>query len=129
MSLTNYESVFIAAPTLSNEAFDQLVSTFEEIITTNGGELVATNKWGRKTLAYEIANFTEGIYTHIEFDGDGDLVKELERRYRLTDSVIRYLTVRLDRPRKLVAKGNVKKKRKEARNKRRKDRMEKANLR
>lgn len=129
MSLTSYESVFIAAPTLSNEAFDQLVSSFEEIIKTQGGELIATNKWGRKTLAYEIANFKEGVYTHFEFEGTGDLVKELERRYRLTDSVIRYLTVRMDRPQKLVAKGNVRKKRKEARNQRRKARVEKANLR
>lgn len=127
MSLRNYESVFIAAPTLSNEAHDKLVATFEELIASNGGNLTDTNRWGRKTLAYEINNFKEGIYTQFNFEGSGELVKELERRYRLTDSVIRYLTIRLDQSQKLIAKGAARRKRKEARSKKPRAKMDKPN--
>ncbi len=119
MSSMTYESVFIAAPNISEDSVAKLVGGFEEIITTNGGTLMTTDKWGRRKLAYMINNFREGVYTVFEFEGDGATVNELERRYRLNDSVIRYLTVRVDRKAKLVAKGNARKKQKEARKRKR----------
>jgi len=124
MSSRNYESVFIIAPTLSADAQDRLITTFEEIITSMGGNLLATNKWGRKTLAYDIKDFKEGYYVEFDFEGNGEIVKELERRYRLSDPVIRYLTVRVDRAMKLAAKGSERRKAKEAKSKHRSRRKE-----
>lgn len=120
MSSTMYESVFIAAPNISEDSVSKLIGNFEEIISSNGGTLMTTDKWGRRRLAYNINNFSEGVYTIFEFEGNGDTVNELERRYRLAESVIRYLTVRVDRKAKLVAKGTAKKKQKEARRRERK---------
>ncbi|MCB1044811.1 MAG: 30S ribosomal protein S6 [Acidobacteria bacterium] len=115
MSSMTYESVFIAAPNISEDAVEKLIGNFQEVINSHEGQLTTTDKWGRRKMAYPIKNFREGVYTLFEFEGNGDTVKELERRYRLTDSVIRYLTVRVDRKAKLVAKGNERKKIKEAR--------------
>ncbi|MCB1052489.1 MAG: 30S ribosomal protein S6 [Acidobacteria bacterium] len=119
MNHTNYESVFIAVPTISEEGMENLVGNFEEVIRSHGGNLTATNRWGKKRLAYEIKKFNEGIYTQFEYEGDGALVAELERKFRLSDSVIRYLTIKLERPNKLVAKGAAKRQAKEARSKKR----------
>lgn len=102
-----YESIFIAMPTLANDAVESLVKLFEDLIQEKGGNVTATNVWGKRTLAYEIRKFKEGIYVHYEFEGDGEVVKELERRYRLNDSVIKFLTVRLDSANKLKEKGKA----------------------
>ena len=114
-----YESVFIAAPTLSPDAQEKLVATFEEVIKEKGGTLVNTISWGRRTLAYEIKKFRDGVYTIFEFQGDGDVVKELERRFRLNDSVLKYLTIKQERKEKLLNKGATRRQAKaEARTKR-----------
>jgi small subunit ribosomal protein S6 len=105
--------MFITAPTVAPEAYDRLVSTFADVITNGGGVVTNTNKWGRRTLAYEIQKFREGMYTIFEFDGPNDLVKELERRYKLNDSVLKYLTVKTERKKKLENKGSAKRKAKQ----------------
>ena len=110
MIMRTYETMFIALPTLTKEALDHLIETFEAIITNHGGELTETDKsWGLKRLAYEIKDFKDGYYTIFRYAGNGEVVKELERRFRLSDSVMRYLTVRDERKQKLVAKGTAKK--------------------
>jgi small subunit ribosomal protein S6 len=102
--------MFIALPTLTSEALDHLVETFESIIASTGGKLIETDKsWGLRKLAYEIRDFKEGYYTLFRFEGNGDVVKELERRFRLSDSVMRYLTVRDERRQRLAAKSAAKK--------------------
>lgn len=108
--MRSYESVFITAPTVGPEAYDKLVGTFEEVIAQNGGDLLKINKWGRRTLAYEVKRFKEGIYTIFEFDGSGELVTELERRFKLNDSVIKFMTVKTERKKKLENKGSAKRK-------------------
>lgn len=108
--LRSYESVFVAAPTVAPEAQDRLVESFEEIIVNNGGELTNTNRMGRRPLAYEVKKYRDGIYTVFEFQGNGDLIKELERRYRLNDSVLKFLTVKTERKAKLMMKGAAKRK-------------------
>lgn len=117
MKLTSYESVFITVPTISPDGLEKLVSSFSDIITEGGGNLTETNSWGKKRMAYEIKNFREGIYTQFVFEGNGAIVAELERKYRLSDSVIRYLTIKNERPAKLQAKGKEKRQAKEARSK------------
>jgi len=108
--LRSYESVFVASPTVAQEVHDRLVESFEEIITTNGGELTNTICMGRRPLAYEVKKFRDGIYTVFEFHGHGDLIKELERRYRLNDSVLKFLTIKTERKAKLMMKGAAKRK-------------------
>lgn len=103
--MTSYETIFIAAPTLSPDAQESLITSYEELIKEMGGNLTNTIKWGRRNLAYEIKKFKDGVYTIFEFEGNGDLIKELERRFRLNDSVIKFMTIKTERKKKLQRKG------------------------
>jgi small subunit ribosomal protein S6 len=91
-----YETIFIASPTLTDEQSDELVKHFEGVIAEQGGELLKTDKWGRKKLAYEIQKFSEGYYTLFQMNAGPKLVAELERRFRNNDAVIKFMSVRLD---------------------------------
>lgn len=106
--MKSYESMFITAPTVASENYDRLVKSFEEVITGGGGVVENTNKWGTRKLAYEVKNFTDGIYTIFEYQGPNDLVKELERRFKLNDSVLKFMTVKTERKLKLEKKGSAK---------------------
>ncbi|NWJ41571.1 MAG: 30S ribosomal protein S6 [Geothrix sp.] len=94
--MRRYETIFIASPTLTDEQSDELVKQYEGIIAEQGGELLKTDKWGRKKLAYEVQKFSEGYYTLFEMNAGPDLIHELERRFRNNDAVIKYLSVRMD---------------------------------
>jgi small subunit ribosomal protein S6 len=94
--MRRYETIFIASPVLTDEQVDDLVRNFEGIIAEQGGELLKTDKWGRKKLAYEVQKFSEGFYTLFEMNAGPNLVAELERRFRNNDSVIKFLSVRMD---------------------------------
>ena len=94
--MRRYETIFIASPLLTEEQVDDLVRNFEGIIAEQGGELLRTDKWGRKKLAYEVEKFSEGYYTLFEMNAGSNLIAELERRFRNNDSVIKYLSVRMD---------------------------------
>ena len=94
--MRHYETIFIASPTLTDEQADELVKQYEGIIAEQGGELLKTDKWGRKKLAYEVQKFSEGYYTLFEMNAGPTLVAELERRFRNNDAVIKYMSVRLD---------------------------------
>ena len=94
--MRRYETIFIASPTLTDEQSDELIKQYEGIIAEQGGELLKTDKWGRKKLAYEVQKFSEGYYTLFEMNAGPTLIAELERRFRNNDAVIKYLSVRLD---------------------------------
>ena len=98
--MRRYETIFIASPLLTEEQVDDLVRHFEGIIAEQGGELLKTDKWGRKKLAYEVQKFSEGYYTLFQMNAGPKLVAELERRFRNNDSVIKFLSVRLDEEQK-----------------------------
>jgi small subunit ribosomal protein S6 len=102
--MRRYETIFIASPTLTDEQSDELVKQFEGIIAEQGGELLKTDKWGRKKLAYEVQKFSEGYYTLFEMNAGPDLIAELERRFRNHDSVIKYLSVRMDEAEKAAGR-------------------------
>jgi small subunit ribosomal protein S6 len=93
--MRQYESIFIASPELAEEQVDELVKYFEGIIAEQGGELLKTDRWGRKKLAYDVRKFSEGNYTLFELKAGPKLIAELERRYRNHESVIKYLSVRI----------------------------------
>jgi small subunit ribosomal protein S6 len=94
--MRRYETTFIASPLLTEEQVDDLVRHFEGIIAEQGGELLKTDKWGRKKLAYEVQKFSEGYYTLFEMNAGSTLIAELERRFRNDDAVIKFLSVRMD---------------------------------
>ncbi len=94
--MRRYETIFIASPTLTDEQADALVRHFEGIIAEQSGELLKTEKWGRKKLAYEVKKFSEGYYTLFNINGSTNLIAELERRFRNHESVIKYMSIRID---------------------------------
>lgn len=94
--MRRYETIFVASPLLTEEQVDDLVRHFEGIIAEQGGELLKTDKWGRKKLAYEVQKFSEGYYTLFEMNAGSSLIAELERRFRNDDAVIKFLSVRMD---------------------------------
>ena len=102
--MRHYETIFIASPTLTDEQSDELVKQYEGIIAEQGGELLKTDKWGRKKLAYEVQKFSEGYYTLFEMNAGPNLIAELERRFRNNDAVIKYLSVRMDEAEKAAGR-------------------------
>ena len=105
--MRRYETIFIASPVLTDEQADELVRNFEGIIAEQGGELLKTDKWGRKKLAYEVQKFSEGYYTLFEMNAGPSLIAELERRFRNNDSVIKFLSVRMDEQAKAADRQKV----------------------
>ena len=91
-----YELVYIVSPDASEEAVAELHTQVEEIVTRFKGTLDKTENWGRRKLAYEIGHAREGTYVVETITGSGELMKEIDRRFRVTDTIIRHLTVRVD---------------------------------
>jgi small subunit ribosomal protein S6 len=94
--MRRYEIMFIVDPSLPEEEIDQLNGEVESIIKAGGGEIESIEKMGRRKLAYEVERRTDGFYVLFTVSADGEIVKEVERRFRVMDSVLRYLTVRVD---------------------------------
>lgn len=94
--MNTYESIFILRPALNDEDVQKIINKLEGIVK-QGGELIATENWGKKRLAYEVMKEKKGIYVLLRFRGKGERISELERNYRLDDNVIKFLTVKLDK--------------------------------
>ena len=99
MAKTNYESVVILTPVLSERMLQDASSSFEKLITENGGELIHKENWGLTKMAYPIQRKTTGFYQIFEFaaDADAEIVDKLELAYRRDEQVLRYLTTKLDK--------------------------------
>jgi small subunit ribosomal protein S6 len=91
-----YELLFIADPNLGDTEVDALTEQVQGFVEKDGGRVERVEKWGKKRLAYEVRGHREGYYVLIVVEGTGPLVKEVERKMKVTDGVIRYLTVRVD---------------------------------
>lgn len=102
--MRNYEIMFILRPNSTDEEMDKLISSMEGVVTSHKGEVVGVDKMGKKKLAYRIAKFDEGYYILFKVNSGGECVKEFERRLRVVDSVIRYISVRVDEALKRVDK-------------------------
>ncbi|WP_028308968.1 30S ribosomal protein S6 [Desulfitibacter alkalitolerans] len=94
--MRNYECMYILHPELSEEELNQHVEKFTSIITDQGGLVEKTDLWGRRRLAYEVKKLKEGYYVLVLFQGEPAAAQELERVFKITETVIRYLIVRLD---------------------------------
>jgi len=108
--LRTYEIAFIAAPNTADDDLSKLNSQIEQIIADRGGKITKVDSWGRRKLAYRIEKFDEGIYTFVYVEGTGQEISEIERRLRVTDFVIRHLTVRTDEALKRAEKLKAKRK-------------------
>lgn len=92
-----YETVFILTPVLSDEQAKEAVEKFTKVLTDNGAEIVNTELWGQRKLAYPIQKKSTGYYNLVEFDGEPTLVKKLETAFRRDERVMRFLVFRLDK--------------------------------
>ena len=99
-----YEVVFIIDPDAPDEETKRLTENLQTIITDQGGTITKSEVMGRRQLAYQIGRKNEGVYVLFEIEGAGREIAELERRMRVSDQVIRYLTVRVDEERRRAEK-------------------------
>lgn len=95
--MRRYETMVIVDPDLSSEKQDPLFERMEETISQQGGMLISRDDWGTRKLAYEIKKKTRGHYLRLDYCGNGELVSELERFYRIDDRVMKYMTVLLEK--------------------------------
>ena len=90
--MNKYETIFIVNPNVAEEGIKALIQKFSDIIN-NDGKVLEVEEMGKKKLAYEIKKNKEGYYVVINFESNPGVVKELERVYRITDDVIKFLTI------------------------------------
>jgi small subunit ribosomal protein S6 len=91
-----YEILFIVDPNLGEPEVDALAAQIQGYVEKEGGKIQKVEKWGKKRLAYPVRKHREGSYVLLVAEGSGEIIKEIERRIRVTDGVIRYLSVRVD---------------------------------
>jgi small subunit ribosomal protein S6 len=94
--MNSYETVFILTPVLSDDQAKEAVQKFESEIANFGGKLKHSEKWGLKKLAYPIQKKTTGFYFLLEYEGEGDLIANLEVSFKRDERVMRFLTVKMD---------------------------------
>jgi small subunit ribosomal protein S6 len=100
-----YETIFILDSLMQTKEIDSAIERFTEILKSNGCKIRKEERMGKRRLAYEIQKKQYGFYGSIEFDGEGDVVSELENEYNFNDKVLRYLTYRYDKSKlKMMAK-------------------------
>lgn len=99
-----YEELFIIKPDAPEEEADALVHQIEGVVTTGKGTVDKVDRWGVRKLAYRVAKYSEGNYVLIQFTSSPELVHEVERRMRVSDLVIKFITVRIDEKMKKVEK-------------------------
>jgi small subunit ribosomal protein S6 len=93
-----YETMYILRPDLNEEAVDQAIEKYQTILRENGANVLETQHRGKRRLAYEIQKNREGIYIQINYQSDGSQVALLERAMRLSEEVIRFLTIKQEVP-------------------------------
>jgi small subunit ribosomal protein S6 len=102
--MQTYETLFITSPTLTEDVERTTVDTLSQVVTEGGGTMVANERMGRRRLAYPIQKHTDGVYVRFLYDSESTVPKELERRIRLSDKILRVLTVRLEQKWAVAAK-------------------------
>ena len=113
--MRKYEIMFVVRPDVSDEDIAKLVSQMEGVVNGAGGKIEKVEKLGRRRLAYRIARQREGYYVLFVLEGSGDTVREFERRLKVMDTVIKYLTVRVDEELERVEKYKALRAKQEAR--------------
>ena len=99
-----YEVLFIVRPDVEDEEADKLIESLGNTVKTGGGVIRSAEKLGRRKLAYQVRKFNDGNYILLTVEADGAVILELERRLRVTEQVIKFITVRMDEEEKRLAK-------------------------
>lgn len=99
-----YEVIFIVNPEVADDEVMRLSEGVQKIITGQGGSIVKTEMMGKRQLAYEINHKKDGTYVLLEVEGSGSEIAEVERRMRVNDQILRYMTVRVDEARRRADK-------------------------
>ena len=94
--MVQYESIFVVEPTVTEAEIDDLIKTYEQLVVSTQGKVLKVEKWGKRKLAYTIRRQEEGSYVLMLVECPTTLVKELDRRYRMNDRILRHLTVRVE---------------------------------
>lgn len=111
MANRTYEVMYIAAPDTAEDDIAKLNDAVTKLVEKEGGTVAVVEGWGRRKLAYPINKKTEGFYVLLEIVGSGQEIAELERRFRVNDVIMRYMTVRVDEDRKAADKKRDKRER------------------
>jgi small subunit ribosomal protein S6 len=99
-----YELMFIVRPDMAEEDLDKLISTLETAVSSSGGTMKNVEKMGKRRLAYTVRRFHDGMYILLTVEGSGGLIHELERRLRVTEPVLKFISVRIDEEQKRLDK-------------------------
>ena len=99
-----YELMFIVRPDMTDEDLDKLISTLQSAVSAASGTVKSVEKMGKRRLAYTVRRFNDGIYVLLVVEGGGAVIHEVERRLRVTEPVIKFLTVRIDEEQKRLTK-------------------------
>ncbi len=94
--MRTYEVVFLAAPTLTTEELDGFIAHVHAAVEGKKSKIVKVDNWGKRSLAYKIKKYRDAYYVVLTIEGDGVAIAELERRFRVTDYIIRFLSIRID---------------------------------
>ena len=104
VNVRTYEVMFVVRPDMEEADTDKLIEGFAGNVTAGGGEVKSTEKMGRRRLAYTVGKFNDGFYVLLTIAANGSLVGEIERRLRVSEQVIKFITVRTDQEDKRLAK-------------------------
>ena len=108
MSVRQYELVYILPPDSTEQQVAEIHEQVGAVVSRMNGHIEKTDNWGRRKLAYEIGPHKEGVYVLEVINGSGELVKELDRRLKVIDLVVRHLVVRVDEDKKVVERTRTK---------------------
>ena len=108
MASRQYELVYILPPETTEEQVAELHTQIDAVVQRMSGQFEKTENWGRRKLAYEIGPHKDGVYVLEVINGSGELMKELDRRLRVLDIVIRHMVVRVDEEKKVVDRTRTK---------------------
>lgn len=92
--MRRYETIYILRPSLNEEEINSLVERTNGIITAPGGQIIELDKWGMRKLAYYIKKESQGYYIYCDYAGTPEAVSEMERKFRIDDAVLRFMTVK-----------------------------------
>jgi small subunit ribosomal protein S6 len=108
MAVRQYELIYILPPETTEQQATELHEQVESVVARMNGQIEKTENWGRRKLAYEIGHFKEGVYVLAVINGNGDLMKEIDRRFKVIDQVVRHMIVRVDEEKRVVERTRTK---------------------
>ena len=108
MADRQYELIYILPPETAEAQANEMHDQVAEIVTRLNGQIEKTENWGRRKFAYEIGHFKEGVYVLEVINGSGELMKEIDRRLKVIDQVVRHMIVRVDEEKRVVDRTRTK---------------------